>query len=431
MPYVPGFSYDLFISYASEDNLDGWVEKFQKQLTDELARLLGRPFSDKSVFFDKIRLEVGQAYPEILDQAARESAALVVVLSPSSSNSVWCSREREAFQDQLVPRASLAESLAVCRIRPTGALPKLLSDAQRADFVITEREEPWPAGSSKWLEVVNSLAVQIKHMLQRLRSRAGGVFVGSPLRSNMALRDDLADYLAKQHFRATPEPASLLEDRAASRQALSEAVCGVHFVGHCSQRVLDCIEDSITFCPGPTVLFQPFGAEMSAEEDLLLLNLPAEKYPHKLGPNVVELNKFLEELLTRRPESTISAASLGLICDVGDIPWAQEFKASDLSVEYPRFLQDKLSNQEQIQKWRQLLKSSHGLLFYHGRSAERLLHTLAKLADQEQSAAVRRWYLAEPDVEAKRQTRMNDPIYPDGLDKFLEEVRGKAKSAGK
>jgi hypothetical protein len=83
MPYVPGFSYDLFISYSSQDNVDGWVEKFQAQLTGEVARLLGRPFSDKTVFLDKIRLEVGQAYPTILDAAARESAVLVALISPT------------------------------------------------------------------------------------------------------------------------------------------------------------------------------------------------------------------------------------------------------------------------------------------------------------------------------------------------------------
>ena len=51
MPYVPGFRYDLFVSYASEDNVDGWVEKFQTHLTGELARLLGRPFSEKIGLF--------------------------------------------------------------------------------------------------------------------------------------------------------------------------------------------------------------------------------------------------------------------------------------------------------------------------------------------------------------------------------------------
>ena len=425
MPYVPGFSYDLFISYSSQDNVDGWIEKFQAQLTGEVACLLGRPFSDKTVFLDKIRLEVGQAYPTILDAAARESAVLVVLISPTYVTSSWCSRERDAFQQQLVPGAAYSECLAVCRIRPTGPLPQNLANAQHADFVIPAFEEPWPAGSSKWIEAINRLAVQIKHMLQKLRSHAGSVFVGKPLNSHMSLRDDLADYLAKQHFRATPEPTALLEDREASQKALSEAVCAVHFVGQSSQQSLTCIEDSIDFCAGPTVLFQPFGAELSAEEDFLLLKLPEGHYPHQLGPNEIELKKFLEELLTRRAESAVTAASLGLVCDSADISWAQQFEAAELSIVYPRFLQDKLSNQEQLQKWRQLLRGCHGLLFYHGRSSERFLKALEKLADQEKSTPLRRWYLAEPDIEDKKKVRVSNTVFPEGLEDFLTCVRNR------
>src|SRR5947207_12168514 len=97
MPYIPGFSYDLFVSYASEDNVDGWVERFQQQLTGELTRLLGRPFSERTVFLDKLRLSVGQDYPAELDQAAADSALLVVLLSPSYTTSDWCARELRAF----------------------------------------------------------------------------------------------------------------------------------------------------------------------------------------------------------------------------------------------------------------------------------------------------------------------------------------------
>lgn len=429
MPYVPGFSYDLFISYAREDNVDEWVERFQAHLSGEVARLLGRPFSEKTVFLDKIRLEVGQSYPEILDTAARESAVLVALISPSYATSNWCSRERDAFRDRLAPGVSYAESLAACRIRPTPPLPQTLAQAQQADFVVPGFQEPWPTGSGKWIEAVNRLAVQVSHMLQKLRNQAGSVFVGKPLNSHMQLRDDLVDYLAKQHFRAAPEPIALLEDRDACRASLGQAVCAVHFVGQASPQSLTCIEDSVTCCAGPTVLFQPFGLELSAEEDLLLLQLPEDQYPHQLGPNEIELKKFLEELLTRRAECVVVPAALGLICDAADIPWAQQFAADELSVEYPRFLQDKLSNQEQIQNWRKLVRGCHGLLFYHGRSGQRFLSTLAKLADQEKSSAIRRWYLAEPDLETKQKSGLSNLIYPEGLEEFLNLVRERSQRA--
>jgi hypothetical protein len=195
MPYVPGFRYDLFVSYASEDNVDGWVEKFQTHLTGELARLLGRPFSEKSVFFDKLRLQVGQAYPNELDNAARQSALLVALVSPSYAASDWCFRERQKFKEGLHKETSFAECLAVCRVRPTGSLSTELMNAQRADFVINGFQEPWPAGSGKWIEAVNRLAAEIKDALQKLRNRAGAVFVGATLNSDMDLRARLVECL--------------------------------------------------------------------------------------------------------------------------------------------------------------------------------------------------------------------------------------------
>jgi hypothetical protein len=76
-----------------------------------------------------------------------------------------------------------------------------------------------------------------------------------------------------------------------------------------------------------------------------------------------------------------------------------------------------------------MLRTSHGLLFYLGRSRESTLRSLGKLADQLNSTAVRRWYLADPDLDTKRQSRVSDPVYPEGLEDFLKSVRARAAKA--
>ena len=427
MSYVPGFRYDLFVSYASEDNVDGWVEKLQTQLTGELTRLLGRPFSERTVFFDKLRLNVGQAYPEELDNAARDGALLVALLSPNYGTSEWCGRERRVFQQRLPRGASFVDCLAAVRVRPAGALPRVLEDAQHKDFVIPEFHEPWPAGSGKWLETVNQLAVGLKTVLQKLRNCAGSVFVGATLSCDMHLRERLADYLSQQQFRATPDSSALLDDRAASQKALAEAACAVHFLGGASDAALQAVEDSIEYCPGPTVIFQPFGTTLTAMEELFLKDLAPERYPHRPGPNETELKKFLEELLARAGRGTSSvAASLALVCEPADFPWAEQFRAEGISVDYPRFLLEKLTNTDKIRRWRQLVRESHGLLFYQGRSGEGLLDTIRRMAEDEKSRAVRCWYLGEPDLEAKQQRRPADRTYPADLPEFLNKVRRSA-----
>lgn len=429
MSYVPGFRYDLFFSYASNDNAGEWIDKFQAQLTGELTRLLGRPFSEKTVYFDKLRLRVGQAYPQELDCAAQDSAMLVPVLSPSYLSSDWCSRERSEFLKRLPPGAPFAECLAAVQVRPSGALPSTLAGAQHIDFVIPGFEEPWPTGSAKWTEAVNKLAAGLKQALQQLRSRAGSVFTGVTLNSHMDLRGSLVDYLSEQHFRAAPDPPALLEDAALCQKALAESACAVHFIGGASDAALERIESSVNYCPGPTILFRPYGAKLSPFEEELLEGLPPDKFPHRIEENEVELKQFLKDLLTRkRAAAAGSSASLSLVCDPADFPWAEAFKAAGLSTSYPKFLLEKLTNTERIGKWRQLVKDSHGLLFYQGSSPEPLLDRIWRMADSEQSKAVRKWYLADPGIDEKRKKRPADPQYDEGLQDFLAEVRRRAES---
>jgi hypothetical protein len=430
MSYVPGFSYDLFISYASEDNADAWVERFQEQLTGELIGLLGRPFSEKTVFFDKLRLNVGQAYPTVLDGAARDSAVFVALLSPNYVTSDWCNRERHQFQQRLPRGLSFAECLAAVLVRPTGPLPQILSDAQHKGFVAEGAQKPWASGSRKFKENIDQLAVGIRNVLRKLRKCAGGVFVGATLSSDLHLRERFADYLSGQHFRATPDPLALLDDRAESQKALADAACAVHFIGGASDSALEAIDDSIQHCKGPTVVFQPFGATLTASEELFLSSLPRDRYPHRPGPNETELKKFLEELLAKagKPAERRPAA-LSLVCEPADFAWAEQFRAEGLTVDYPKFLLEKRTTMEQVRSWQRIVRESHGLLFYQGQSGDELLDKIQKLADGEHSNAVRRWYLDEPDLEGKKQKRPAAPAYDAGLAIFLDEVRRAAGGA--
>ena len=427
MAYVPGFRYDIFISYASEDNADGWVEKFETALTAELTRLLGRPFSAQTVYLDKRGLTAGKNYPTELEMAARSRALLIPLLSPSYLNSDWCSAERSVFQERL-PQGD--ECIAAVRVRPVAALPRLLRETQRIDFVIEGFQEPWPAGSGKWIELVHKLAAQTKPLLEQLRKKAGAVFVGVPLRQHMELRTNLASDLSALHFRATPDAVALLDDPEQRQQALAEAACAVHFIGGATDDALQAIEESVFVCPGKTVLFTPFGAQLSAQEEEFLAGL--DPYPHRTGPNVVELQKFLEDLLTtvRQAAQPAKPPSLAVVCEPADFGWAAAFTASGLTVDHPRFLHENLNNMDRIKRWKQFVCESHGLLFYQGQSDGERLERIGRMADDQKVDAPRRWYLDEPNLEAKRKHRPDHPAWAEGLDAFLDEVRRRAQGGG-
>src|SRR5204863_9520014 len=46
---LPGFEYDVFISYRQNDNRSGWVSEFVRHLNEELATTIKDPVS---VYFD-------------------------------------------------------------------------------------------------------------------------------------------------------------------------------------------------------------------------------------------------------------------------------------------------------------------------------------------------------------------------------------------
>lgn len=100
MAYIPGFEYDIFISYASVDNLaqrgkPRWVEQFHKELEIALAKLTGRMGLVK-IWRDK-RLEGNQLFDETIQSAIEKSALFLALTSNGYLTSDYCSKELQAF----------------------------------------------------------------------------------------------------------------------------------------------------------------------------------------------------------------------------------------------------------------------------------------------------------------------------------------------
>lgn len=101
MGYVPGFEYDIFISYASvdspcEEGKKGWVEKF----VDELMKRL-YPKTNRSVnfFLDKKDIVIGDTFKDTITCSLEKTATLLILISDSYLDSEWCTLEREKFME--------------------------------------------------------------------------------------------------------------------------------------------------------------------------------------------------------------------------------------------------------------------------------------------------------------------------------------------
>ncbi len=109
MGLIDGFEYDIFISYAHDDNLgylvndpaEGWVLDFAKRLKQDLSRQLkkeiGKAGRDLEIFWDKDSLQQGEPLDWELNDHVENSAIFCIFMSQNYLDSAWCKQELDWF----------------------------------------------------------------------------------------------------------------------------------------------------------------------------------------------------------------------------------------------------------------------------------------------------------------------------------------------
>ncbi|HYK44683.1 MAG TPA: toll/interleukin-1 receptor domain-containing protein [Parafilimonas sp.] len=102
MAYIPGYTYDIFISYAHVDNetifgqRDGWIEQFYKNLNLLLAKRMGRMDTIK-IWWDNKKLDGSRLFDESIKEGIRQSAIMLSIVSPGYLASEYCMSELQLF----------------------------------------------------------------------------------------------------------------------------------------------------------------------------------------------------------------------------------------------------------------------------------------------------------------------------------------------
>ena len=102
MGYIPGFDYDIFISYAHVDNLKisgeekGWIEKFYNDLQVCLSKRIGRIGRIK-IWLDERRLDGNLLFDAEIKQAIEKSATFLALTSQGYLESDYCKQELNWF----------------------------------------------------------------------------------------------------------------------------------------------------------------------------------------------------------------------------------------------------------------------------------------------------------------------------------------------
>jgi hypothetical protein len=238
MVYVPGFNADIFLSYAHGDD-PMWIRAFEQALAKAVRERLGH---DIRVWQDTKQLRVGLDWQEEIDAAIANTAAFLVVLSPSYMTSDWCSRELTRFlgQDGSLDAVKVGN---LCRLLKIVKIPwenddheAFLPRQQHVKFFQKtngpEEYTEFAYASDGFVRALQEIAASIAALLRTMRRRLHKVYVASPAddvvdawqRVRAQLGDDQYDVRPEGRLNAGYDDKVLLRD-------IESAVLTVHLLG--------------------------------------------------------------------------------------------------------------------------------------------------------------------------------------------------------
>ena len=102
MALIPGFEYDIFISYVHDDNIaetdkeDGWVNQFYKYLDTKLHK----HSKDVRIWWDAKNLDNSEVFDKSIASALDNSALMLCLFSRRYTKSDYCMKELEHFYNK-------------------------------------------------------------------------------------------------------------------------------------------------------------------------------------------------------------------------------------------------------------------------------------------------------------------------------------------
>lgn len=103
MALIPGYEYDIFISYVHADNEsetfgeDGWIDQFYKYLDTKL----NKHSKDIKIWWDSKNLDRSEVFDNSIADAIDKSAIMICLYSRLYPQSDYCKKELEHFYDKV------------------------------------------------------------------------------------------------------------------------------------------------------------------------------------------------------------------------------------------------------------------------------------------------------------------------------------------
>jgi hypothetical protein len=209
MAYVPGFDWDIFISYPHELNAPdgrdlGWVKEFCRFFENEITTRLAGPDRPK-VYFDLRNFGAADRLQGDLLKAARKSALFLPIMSPLYvAEGKFTLRELDAFCES----GNFKNRIVTIDLLPVSneeGRPIALRDLKRNDFYTIEENapikfDPRSEYANQYARRLQIVAEQTKDLLQRMRKERGEQvkIVKGPFSGKTALLAERQDEVEEQ-----------------------------------------------------------------------------------------------------------------------------------------------------------------------------------------------------------------------------------------
>lgn len=187
MAYIPGYKYDVFISYPRESNRADpqgtqWVREFHRCLETAINQRI--PSNEHpAIYFDDHDFEGGQHSDSLIDAARNSALFLAIVSPPYVAPGKFTLRELRAFCDAHQNRSQVIVSVYFLPI-DDALRPPELENPRRIEFYLTnESNVPVPLTSrgDEYISKVHTVAHHIKNRLDELRRGSSSSTVTEPI----------------------------------------------------------------------------------------------------------------------------------------------------------------------------------------------------------------------------------------------------------
>lgn len=242
--FVPGFSEDVFISYAHQDDgIEGWVSTFREVLADKLKYELNA--GDQCRVWSDSRLASGDVLDATLKDRIQRSAVLISIVSDWYFDRPWCQREIDYFFSGAQANGGLVVGTKSRYVpvvkRPTNKWPAKIQQLNPLQALFCEGDDTFPPsrqGDSDFFLAAAKLARDLSELLKLMKeasavkAEAQTVLVLAPMSGQRSKEYDLLrNTLANKSCIVRPE-GQLPFTRDALTQALEAELTNARLIIH-------------------------------------------------------------------------------------------------------------------------------------------------------------------------------------------------------